>query len=43
MKKTLEKKLLTLGYLVIDKKMEGTTSNEDISVLLKSFADLDFI
>lgn len=43
MEKTLEKKLLTLGYLVINKKMEGTTSNEDISVLLKSFADLDFI
>ncbi len=43
MEKALEKKLLTLGYLVIDKKMEGTTTNEDISVLLKSFADLDFI
>lgn len=43
MEKTLEKKLLTLGYLIIDKKMEGTTANKDISVLLKSFADLDFI
>ncbi len=43
MERIFEKKLLTFGYLVLDKKTKGTTTNEDISVLTKSFLDLGFI
>lgn len=43
MEKTFEKKLLTFGYLIFNKKSDGKTSSEDLSVLLKSFLDLGFI